>query len=124
MAQVNISHITPIDQAMASNFAKCTHKIAAQTVHGITGKVEPRAVTVLTLAVQHNTSISGVDTELQVLVSGNDWPKDADGIPFNNADAKAYFDELAGRILTKVTRATKRSVYVWVTPFVASGWAE
>lgn len=124
MAQANIAHIQPITDTDAAEFATELHRIVAKQVHSLSGIIEPDEVTVLTLMLQPGASISGADTEIQVLLSGNDWPYHENDIPYTYKEAKKHFNELAEQILTAVSAVTKRSVYVWVTPFVASGWAE
>lgn len=124
MAQVNITHITEIDEDEAVIVAQTAHKVVASVVYGLTGEVEARMVTVLTFRANPAACISGVDTEVQVLISGNDWPLHDDGTPFDYKQAKVYFDDMARRIFVRLADATNRRLYVWVTPYVASGWAE
>lgn len=124
MAQVNITHITTYKSDKNADFAHTVHAVVAREVYGIKDSVSPNAVTVLTTNMHPEASISGADSELQVLISGNDWPKHADETPYDYAQAKIYFDDLARRIHTGISEAMPRNLYVWVTPFVASGWAE
>lgn len=125
MAQVTIAHVTNIQDLEAADFAAEVHKIVAREVHGMEETIEPNACTVLTVGLREKASISGADTELHVLISGNQWPvHDDTGVAYSPVEAKIYFNQLARRIFKAVEQITKRTLYVWVTPFVASGWAE
>ena len=113
MAQVNISHIQTIESQQALAFAGNVHRVIAKEVHGMEGEIEADAVTVLTMRVEPEASISGAETEVHVLVSGNDWPKHGDGSPFDQKEAKVHFDDLASRIFDALSAETDRKLYVW-----------
>lgn len=124
MAQVNITHITAVDDTQAIKLAQESHRIVAFEAHGMSGDIEARAVSVFTLNVHKEASISGVDSEVQILISGNDWPKHLDETPYDRQEAKQHFDIMAERIFKSLGSVTDRRLYVWVTPYVTSGWAE
>lgn len=124
MAQVTISHIRDIAMGDATKFAQQAHSIVGIEVHGINNPADPSAVTVLTLNMWREACISGADTEVQVLISGNDWPRYDDSTLYSYLEAKQHFDEMAGHIFKSLGSLTDRRLYVWVTPYVASGWAE
>ncbi|HTH72412.1 MAG TPA: hypothetical protein VL737_03575 [Candidatus Pristimantibacillus sp.] len=125
MAQVNIVHTTEINDASRRQFSLLARDVAAREVHGLEPEqIEPDSVTVFVVPVDVAASMSGADTEVQVFVSGNDWPLDQEGKPLDTAAAKHHFDGLAGRIHRTLSAKTARKLFVWVTPFTASGWAE
>lgn len=125
MAQVNITHFTDISDGESRNFALLARDVVAQAVHGLTrSEIQPDSVSVLVVPVNTQASLSGADTEVQVLVSGNNWPTNAMGHGARANEAKSHFDNLAKKIYKPLTENGHRSVYVWVTPFTASGWAE
>ncbi len=124
MAQVNIAFIAALPAREKQRFAQQCRDVVAKEVHGLQrSEIQPDSVTVLALSVDRQVSISGADIEVQVLVSGNNWPTTAAGQPANAAEAKAYFDVLAATIHKVLASQSQRTVYVWVTPFTASGWA-
>ncbi len=123
MAQLNISHFTELTSAEGRKFALLARDVVAKEIHGLEkAEVKPDSVSVLVLSVDKSASLSGADTEVQVLVSGNNWPSNA-GRPASAAEAKAYFDGMAEKIYASLTKESQRNLYVWVTPFTASGWA-
>lgn len=125
MAQVNIAHFTEISDAHKRQFASLARDVTAKEVHGLTqSQITPDSVSILTLPIDVPASISGADTEVQVCVSGNDWPIDPTGKPVDALAAKTHFDALAHRIHQSLSLDSARKLYVWVTPFTASGWAE
>ena len=125
MAQLNIAHFSEIAAADSRAFALLARDVAAQEVHGLEkSQVKANSVSVLVIPVDTAASLSGADTEVQVLVSGNDWPTNAGGEPATSKEAKVHFDALAQRIYQALAKQTEREVYVWVTPFTATGWAE
>jgi hypothetical protein len=125
MAQVNIAHFTDIDSESRRKFTQLVRDLVAYEVHGLEkAQIRPDSVTVLVMPVDIANSLSGAETELQVLVSGNDWPRDNDGQPISPKEAKTHFDMLASRVFEELSNAQKRKIYVWITPFAASGWAE
>lgn len=124
MAQLTIAHFTEISDSERRQFALVARDIAAKEVHGLEkSEIQPDSVSVLVVPVDVSTSLSGADTEVQVFVSGNNWPADGAGQPANAAAAKAHFDALAARIYAALSKESRRKVYVWITPFTASGWA-
>src|SRR6478736_7502503 len=123
MAQVNIVHTTEIHDAGRRQFSLWARDVAAHEVHGLEPEqIEPDSVTVFVVPVDAAASMSGADTEVQVFVSGNNWPLDQDGKPLDAVAAKRHFDGLAGRIHQTLSAKTTRKLFVWVTPFTASGW--
>lgn len=125
MAQVNITHFSVINIGESRTFALRTREVVAKEVHGLEkSEIQPGSVSVLNLSINRQSSLSGADTEVQVLVSGNNWPVNSVGKPADAALAKVHFDNMAARIYDSLTREGRRSVYVWVTPFRVSGWAE
>lgn len=125
MAQVNIVHFNEFEDSEAAVFSYLVLQIVAKAIHGLDREqIVPSSATVLTLNVRPTASLSGADTELQVQVSGNDWPKHSGDEPYSAKEAKIYLDTMAGQIQTSLSALSKRKIYVWVTPFVASGWAE
>ena len=124
MAQVNISFLSDIPSNERRQFALAVRTIVAKAVHGLQDhQILPDSVSVLVLPIDTATSLSGADVEVQVLVSGNNWPLDVEGRPLDVSKAKKHFDQLALRILSALAKKSKRTIYVWVTPFTASGWA-
>lgn len=125
MAQVNICHFKPITAGKSHDFAELLRNVVAWEVHGIRkSKIEPDTVSVVVIPVDRGASLSGADTEIQVLVSGNDWPKTNDGKPADASAAKIHFDIMAAKVHKALMLAQNRKIYVWVTPFTATGWAE
>ena len=125
MAQVNIGHFTDIDQEDSRAFAELAQEAVALAVHGVKKEdIQPDTVSVMVIPIDKANSLSGADIEVQVLVSGNNWPKDNSGKPIDALTAKAHFDKMAGTIYKALIKGTNRKIYVWVTPFTASGWAE
>lgn len=125
MAQVNISHFISINSADSQVFSKLLQEIVALEVHAVEkSAILPDSVSVLVIPIDTETSLSGAETEVQLLVSGNNWPKDNQGVPFDAEAAKKHFDKMAQNIYKRITAVQNRKVYVWVTPFYASGWAE
>ena len=125
MAQVNIAHFIEISDSERQQFARLARDVAAKEVHGLTkSQIKPDSVSVLVMPIDVRASMSGADTELQVCISGNNWPVDDIGRPQDAIAAKAHFDALAGRIHKSLSQGSARKLYVWVTPFTASGWAE
>lgn len=125
MAQVNISNFTAIAKDDRRQFAQVVRDAVAWEVHGLAKQdVRPDSVSVLVVPLDAAASLSGADTEIHVLVSGNDWPASEEGRPMGAAEAKVYFDGLAAKIYQELSKKTQRKLYVWVTPFAASGWAE
>ncbi len=124
MAQVNIAHFVNIAADESDNFVLYARDVVAKEVHGLEKPdIQPGSVSVLVIPIDKG-SLSGVDSEVQVLVSGNNWPTTSLGRPATAAEAKTHFDKMAERIHRKLAGQSQRSVYVWVTPFTASGWAE
>lgn len=125
MAQVNVVHFAHIDGREDRVFARLTRNVVAEAIHGLKiSDIRPTSVSVLVVPVNKQASFSGADTEVQVLVSGNNWPANAAGRAASAAEAKIHFDSIAARIHASITKESRRNISVWVTPFVASGWAE
>src|SRR5438270_5317591 len=105
MAQINIIHFTPITEAKNRELSLIAREIAAKEVHGL-GKTEiqPDSVTIIVIPVDRTASLSGADTEVQVLVSGNNWPSNAAHQPANFAEAKIHFDKMAQKFREALTR--------------------
>lgn len=123
MAQLNISHFTDITSDESRDFALRARDITAKEVHGLEkSQIEPDTVSVWVTPLDKTASLSGAATEVWVLVSGNDWPRNSSGQPANAAEAKVHFDKLAARVYSELTKKTKRKIYIWVTPFTATGW--
>ncbi|MGI8419258.1 MAG: hypothetical protein ACR2LN_01290 [Candidatus Levyibacteriota bacterium] len=124
MAQLNIFHFTDITNIESSEFTLLARDIAAKEIHGLEkSEVQPDSVSVMVIPVDRSASLSGADTEVQVQVSGNNWPYNGTGEPANAVEAKAHFDKMAEKIYSAILKKSKRKVYIWVTPFTASGWA-
>jgi hypothetical protein len=125
MAQVNITHFADITADKSREFALLARNVAAKAVHGLEkSEIQPSSVSVLVVPIDKKTSLSGADSEVQVLVSGNNWPTNPAGRAANAVEAKVHFDNLAAEIHNSLKKDSRRNVYVWVTPFAASGWAE
>lgn len=125
MAQVNITHFSDIDFNESRNFTLLARDVVAKEVHGLAkAEIQPDSVSVLVMCIDIQASQSGADSEVQVLVSGNGWPINSAGRAANTAEAKAHFDSMAARIHKSLTKESRRNIYVWMTPFTASGWAE
>jgi len=125
MAQINISHFTDISVEENRHFSELVRDVAAWEVHAVKKTdIEPDTVSVMVFPVDMAASISGAETEVQVLVSGNDWPRNSDGTPADAAVAKKHFDQMAGNIYKALTTNSNRKIYIWVTPFMTTGWAE
>ncbi len=125
MAQVNIAYFSDVQAGERRRLALAARDAAAKEVHGLKkSEIEPNSVSVLVIPVDKTSSLSGAEIEVQLLVSGNNWPVDEQGRAMAAQEAKVYFDLLAGRVHDSLARITSRTVYVWVTPFMASGWAE
>ncbi len=125
MAQVNISHFSDISENESKGFTLGVQQSVGKIVHGLEkSELESNTISLFVIPVDQSASISGADTEVQVLISGNDWPKQESGQPFSSAEAKIHFDKIAEAIYESISKQTQRVVYVWVTPFMASGWAE
>ncbi len=125
MAQVNIAHFTKVTPAQSRDIAAAARNVAAKEIHGLEiPDIRPGSVSVWVFPIDTTASMSGADTEIQLLVSGNNWPQDGHGEPANDAEAKKHFDDVAGKVYEAVAAQTNRNIYVWVTPYVASGWAE
>lgn len=124
MAQVNIAHFTDIKADEMREFALQVRDIVAREVHGLKpSEIQPDSVSVLVMPIDTRTSLSGADTEIHVVVSGNNWPADGIGQPASAATAKIHFDKLAASIHRALAKESERKLYIWVTPFTASGWA-
>lgn len=125
MAQVVITHFTEISTDEKLRLTQLARDAAALEVHDLQkSQIDSSSVSVLVLSVDQAASLSGADTEVQVYVSGNNWPLDDTGQPLQAFAAKAHFDKLASRIYGSLSQNSARKLYVWVTPFTASGWAE
>lgn len=125
MAQLNIAFFSEIGAEERHQFAIAARDIAAKEVHHLAKEeIKPDSVSVLVLPVDTLASLSGAEIEVQVLISGNDWPQTEGGRPLSASDAKVHFDKLAGQIYEELTKTSRRPIYVWVTPFTVSGWAE
>lgn len=123
MAQVNLAYFEDMTTEQKRQFALTVRNVVALEVHGLKeSEVLPDSVSVLVVPVAAE-SISGASVEVQVLVSGNDWPRGRQNRPANAAEAKAHFDNLAARIHETLCQLYPVKVFVWVTPFTASGWA-
>ena len=123
MAQVNLAFFEDMTSEEKRQFALTARNIVALEVHGLKeSEILPDSVSVLVVPVGAG-SISGAGVEVQVLVSGNDWPRGRQNRPARAVEAKVHFDNLAARIHEALSRFYPVKVYVWVTPFTASGWA-
>src|SRR5687768_8149422 len=125
MAQVNIAYFAEVRADEKRLFALAARDAAAKEVHGLKkSEIEPNSVSVLVFPVDKAASLSGAEVEVQVLVSGNNWPLDAQGTALTAKEAKVYFDKLAARVHNSLKKVSGRPIFVWITPYVASGWAE
>lgn len=125
MAQVNIAYFAEDTVPLVQRFALACRDAAAKEVHGLKkSEIGPDSVSVMVLPLDRAASLSGADIEVQVLVSGNNWPINRDGQLAKPAEAKLHFDKIARSIHKQLAKQTPRKMYVWVTPFAASGWAE
>lgn len=123
MAQLNIAHFKSMTAREAQQFTLIAREVVAKEVHGLElTEIQPDSVSVWVVPVNEDASMSGADSEVHVLVSGNNWPNQG-GKPANAREAKLHFDKMAATIYKTINKQSGRKVYVWVTPFTASGWA-